>query len=91
MRVFEDRVLRSIFVPKRDEVREDWRKLHNEELHILYSCPNIIRLIISRRVRRAGYVAGMREEMKVHRVWVGKPEGKRPLERPRHRWDQNGS
>jgi hypothetical protein len=88
MRVFENRVLRRVFGPKRDEVTEDWR---NEELHILFSSPNIIRLIISRRVRRAGYVAGMGEEMNVHRVWVGKPEGKRPLERPRHRWDQNGS
>jgi hypothetical protein len=67
------------------------RKLHNEELHILYSSLYIVRQIISRRVRRAGYVARMGEEMKVHRVWVGKQEGKRPLGRPSHRWDQNGS
>jgi hypothetical protein len=80
MRVFENRVLRRIFGPKRDEVTEDWRQLHNEELHILYSSPNIIRLIISKIVRRAEYVARMGEEMKFHRVWVGKPEGKRPLE-----------
>jgi hypothetical protein len=91
MRVFENRVLRRIFGPKRDEVTEDCRELHNEELHILYSSPNNIRLIISRRVRRAGYVVRMGEEMKVHRVWVGKPEGKRPLGRSRHRWDRNGS
>jgi hypothetical protein len=75
LRVFENRVLRRILGPKRDEVTEDWRKLHDEELHILYPSPNIIRLIISRRVRRAGYVARIGEEMKVHRVWVGKPEG----------------
>jgi hypothetical protein len=71
--VFESRVLRRIFGPKRDEVTEDWKKFHNEELHILYSSPNIIRLIISRRVRREGYVAHMGEYIKFHRVWVGKP------------------
>jgi hypothetical protein len=69
MRVFENRVLTRIFGPKRDEVTEDWRKLHNE-LHILYSSPNIIRLIISRRVRWAGYVARMGGEMKIQSVWV---------------------
>jgi hypothetical protein len=89
--VFENTVQRRIFGPKRDEVTEEWRKLHNEELHILYSSPNIIRQIISRRMRWTGYVAGMGEERNVYRVFMGKPEGKRPLERPRRRWDQNGS
>jgi hypothetical protein len=85
--VFENRVLRRIFGPKRDEVTGEWRKLHNEELHILYSSPNIIRQIKSRRMRWAGHVARMGEEGNVHRVLMGKPEGKRPLERPRHRWE----
>jgi hypothetical protein len=64
----------------------EWRKLHNEELHILYSSPNTIRQIKSRRMRWAGHVARMGEERKVCRVLVGKPEGKRPLGRPRRRW-----
>jgi hypothetical protein len=85
--VCENRVVRRIFGPKRDEVRGEWRKLHNEELHILYSSRNIIRQIKSRRMRWAGYVACMREERKVYGVLMGKPEGKRPLERPRHRWE----
>jgi hypothetical protein len=77
--VFENRVLRRIFAPKRGEVTGEWRNLHNEELHILYSSPDIIRQIKSRRMRWAGHVARMGEERKVYRVLVGKPEGKRPL------------
>jgi hypothetical protein len=74
LRVFENRVLRRIIGPKRNEVTGEWRKLHNEELHILYSSPNIIRQIKSRRMRWAGHVARMAEERKVFRVLVGKPE-----------------
>jgi hypothetical protein len=84
LRLFEKRVLRRIFGPKRDEVTGEWRKLHNEKLHILYSCPNIIRHIKSRRMRWAVHVARMGEERKLYNVLVGKPEGKRPLGRPRH-------
>jgi hypothetical protein len=84
LRVFENRVLRRIFGPKRDDVTGEWRKLHNEELHNLYSSPDIIRQIKSRRMRWAGHVARMGEERKVYKVLVGKPEGKRPLGRPRH-------
>jgi hypothetical protein len=82
--VVENRVLRRIFGPKWDEVTGDWRKLHNEELHILYSSPNIIRQIKSRRIRWVEHVARMGGERKVYRVLVGKPKGKRPLGRPRH-------
>jgi hypothetical protein len=91
LRVFENRVLRGIFGPKRDEVTGEWRKLDNEELHILYSSLNIIRQIKSRRMRWAGHVLRMGEERNVYRVLMAKPEGKRPLGRPRRRWDQNGS
>jgi hypothetical protein len=83
--VFENRVLRRIFVPKRDEVTGEWRKLHSEELHILYSSPNIIRHIKSRRMRWAGHVARMGENGNVYKILMGKPEGKRPLDRPTHR------
>jgi hypothetical protein len=79
-------VLRKVFGPKRDEVTGEWRKLHNEELNNLYSSPNIVRVVKSRRMRWAGHVAHMEEDRGVHRVLVGKPEGKRPLGRPRHRW-----
>jgi hypothetical protein len=89
LRVFENRVLKRIFGPKRDEVTGEWRKLHIEELHNLYSSPDIITQVKSRRMRWAGHVACMREERKVYKVLEGKPEGKRPLGRPRHRW-QNG-
>jgi hypothetical protein len=92
--VFENRVLRRICGPKRDEVTGEWRKLHSEELHILCSSPSIIRQIKSRRMRWAGDVACMGEERNVYRILMGKPEGKRPHERPRHRrmgWDENGS
>jgi hypothetical protein len=73
--------------PKRDEVTGEWRKLHSEELHILYSSPNIIRQIKSRRMRWAGHVARMGEQRKLYKVLVGNPEGKRPLGRPRRRWE----
>jgi hypothetical protein len=86
LRVFENRVLRRIFGPKRDEVTGDWRKLHNEELHNLYSSPNIIRMIKSRRMRWEGHVGRMGETRNAYRILVGKPEGKRPLGRPRRRW-----
>jgi hypothetical protein len=86
LRLFEYRVLRTIFGPKRDEVTGEWRKLHNEELHILYSSPNIIRQIKSRRMRWPEHVARTGEERKVYRVLMGKPEGKKPLGRPRRRW-----
>jgi hypothetical protein len=88
LRVFGNRVLRRIFGPTRDEVTGEWRKLHSGELHNLYSSPDIIREIKSRRMRWAGYVARMGEGRDVYRVLVGKPEGKRPLERPRHRWEE---
>jgi hypothetical protein len=74
--VFENRVLRRIFGPTRDEVTGEWRKLHNRELHNLYSSPDIIRQIKSRRMRWAEHVARMREGIKVQRVLVGEPEGK---------------
>jgi hypothetical protein len=89
LRVFENRVLRRIFGPKRDEVTGEWRKLHNEELHNVYSSPNIIRTIKSRRMRWAGHVARMGEERNAFRIFVGKPEGRRPLGRPRRRWVDN--
>jgi hypothetical protein len=79
LRVFENRVLGRVFEPKRDEVTGEWRKLHNEELNDLYSLPNIVRVVKSGRMRWAGHVARMGEERGVHRVLVGKPEGKGPL------------
>jgi len=78
-------VLRRIFGPRRDEVTGEWRKLHNEELNDLYCSPNIVRVIISRRMGWAGNVVRMGEGRGVYRVLVGKPEGKRPLGRPRRR------
>jgi hypothetical protein len=83
--VFENKVLRRIFGPKGDEVTGEWRKLHSEELHNLYSSPNIIRQIKSRRMRWAGHVARIGEDRNMYRVLMGKPEGKRPLGRPRRR------
>ena len=74
-----------MFGPRRDEVKEEWRRLHNEKLNDLYSSPNIVRVIKSRRIRWAGHVARMGEERGVYRVLVGKPEGRRPLGRPRSR------
>ena len=89
MRVFENRVLKRVFEPKRDEVTQEWRKLHNEELSDLDSLPNIVRVVKSRRMRWKGHVARMGEGRVVHRVLVGKPDGKRPLGRPRRRWEDN--
>jgi len=89
LRLFENRVLRRIFGPRRDEVTVEWRRLHNEELNDLYSSPNIMRVIKSRRMRWAGHVARMGEERGVYRVLVGKPEGRRILGRPRRRWVDN--
>jgi hypothetical protein len=86
LRVFENRVLRKIFGPKREE-DGSWRKLHNDELHDLYSSPNIVMVIKSRRMRWAGHVARMGRD--AYRVLVGRPEGKRPLGRPRRRWEDN--
>ena len=88
LRVFGNRVLRRVFGPKRDEVTGEWRKLHDEELSDLYSLPNIVRVVKSRRMRWAGHVARIGGR-RVHRVLVGKPEGKRPLGRPRRRWEDN--
>jgi hypothetical protein len=85
LRVFENRVLRRIFGPKRDTVPVEWRKLHNEELNYLYASLNIVWVIKSRRMRWAGHVAHTGEGRVVYRVLVGKPVGKRPLERPEHR------
>jgi hypothetical protein len=79
-------MLRRIFGPRRVEVTGEWRKLHNEELRDLYSSPNTIRIMKSRRMRWAEYVARMGEKRNEYRLLVGKPEGKRPLGRPRSRW-----
>jgi hypothetical protein len=87
--VFENRVLRRIFGPKRDEATGEWRRLHNEERNDLYSSPNIIWVIKSRRMRWAGHVARMGEKRGVYRNLVGRPEGRRPLGRPRRRWEDN--
>jgi hypothetical protein len=80
LRVFESRVRRRIFGPKRDEVTGGWRKLHNEELHDLYSSPSIVKVINARRMRWAGHVARMGEVRNAYTILVGKPEGRRPLE-----------
>jgi len=87
--VFENWVFRRLFGPKRDEVTGEWRKLHNEELNDLYCSPNIARVIKSRRIRWAGHVARMGEGKGVFRVSLGEPEGKRPVGRPRRRWEGN--
>jgi hypothetical protein len=88
LRVSENTVLRRIFGPKREE-DGSWRKLHNDELHSLYSSPNIVRVIKSRRIRWTGHMARMGEERDVYRFLVVRPEGKRPLGRPRRRWEDN--
>jgi hypothetical protein len=85
--VFENRVLRRIFGPKRDEVMGEWKTLQNGELHNLYSSPDIIRQLKSKRMRWAGHVACMGEGRKLYKVLVGKPKGKRPFGRKRHRWE----
>jgi hypothetical protein len=87
--VFVNRVLRAIFGSKRDELTGGWRKLHNEELHNLYSSPSIIRMIKSRRMRWAGHVTPMGAKRNSYRILAGKPEGKRPLGRLRCRWVDN--
>jgi hypothetical protein len=89
LRVFENRVLKTICGPKRDEVMGGWRKLRNAELHNFLSSPSIIRIIKSRRMRWAGQVAPMEKKRNACRTIVGKPEEKRPLGRPRHRWEDN--
>jgi hypothetical protein len=89
LRVFESRVLRRIFGPNRDEVTGGWRKLHNEELHGMYSSPSIIRVIKAGRMRWAGHVAHMEEVRGAYNILVGRPEGSRPLGRPRCRWEDN--
>ena len=89
LRVFENRVLRSIFGSRRDEVTGEWRKLHNEELNDLYSSPNIVQVIKSRRIRWARHVARMRYRRGVFRVLIGKPVRKRPFWRPKLRWEDN--
>jgi hypothetical protein len=87
LRVFENRVLRRIFGPKRDEVTVEWRKLHSVELHNVYSSANVFRQIKSRRMRWAGHVARMVQGKNMYRVLVAKSEGKRTLGRQRHRWE----
>ena len=87
--MFENRVLRRVFGSKRDEVTGEWRKLQKEKLRDIYSLPNIVRVVKSRRMRWAGYVACMGAGRGVHRFLVGKPEGKRTLGRPRCRWEDN--
>ena len=89
LRVLENKVFRKIFGAKKDEITGEWRKLHIAELHALYSSPNIIRSLKSRRLRWAGHVACMEQFRNAYRVLVGKPEEKRPLGRPRHRWEDN--
>jgi hypothetical protein len=89
LRVFENRVLRRIFGPNRDEVTGGWRKLHSEELHGLYSSPSIVRVIKARRMRWAGHAARMGEVRGAYNILIGRPEGRRPLGRPRRRWEDN--
>jgi hypothetical protein len=89
LRVFENRVLRRVFGPKKDEVTGEWRKLHNEELYDMHSSSNVILVIKLRRIRWAGYVACVEERRGVYRVLVGKPEGKRPLGKSRRRSEDN--
>jgi hypothetical protein len=87
--VFEKRVLRRIFGPKRTEVTGEWRKLYNEQRHDLYSSPSIIRIMKSGTMRWAGHIARMGEKRNAYRLLERKPEGKRPLGRPRRRWVNN--
>jgi hypothetical protein len=89
LRVYENRVLRRIFEPRRDEVTGEWRKLHNEELNDLYPSPNIVRVIKSKRMRWAVHAARVGESRDVYRVCLEQPEGRRPLRRPKRRWEDN--
>ena len=89
LKLFENRVFRRIFGPKRDEVTGEWRKQHNKKLNDLYSTPRIIRVIKSRRIRWAGHIARMRERRVTYWFLVGKPERKRPHGRPRRKWEDN--
>jgi hypothetical protein len=89
LRVFENRVRRRIFKPKRDEVTGGWRKLHNEEMHGLYSSPSIVRVVKARRMRWTVHVAGIKEVRGAYNILVGWSEGRRPLGRPRRRWEDN--
>jgi hypothetical protein len=89
LRVIENKVLRRIFGPKREEVTGGWRKFHSEELHDLYPSPSLIRMIKSRRMRWAGHVARIREKRNDYRLLVGKPEGKRSIGNPRRGWVDN--
>ena len=89
LRVLENRVLRRIFRPNRDQVTGEWRKLHNKQLYALYSSSNIIRVINSRRLKWVGHVARIGYRRGAYRALVGKPEGRRPLGRPRRRWENN--
>jgi len=89
LRVYENRVLRRIFGPKRDEVTGEWRNLHNEELNDQYSSPNIVRVVKSRRIRWGGTCSTYEESMGLYRILMGKPKGKRPMGRHRHRWEDN--
>ena len=89
LRVFGNRVLRRIFGPKRDKVTVEWRKLHNEELNDLYSSPSIVQMLKSRRMSWAGHVVRVGESRGIYSVLVVKPEGKRPLGKPRPRWEDN--
>jgi hypothetical protein len=89
LRVFENRVLRRIFGPQRDEVIGGWRKLHNEELHGLYALLGIVRVIKASRMRWVGHVARMGEVRGAYNILVGRPDGRRPLGRPRYRWEDN--
>jgi hypothetical protein len=82
-------MLRGIFGPKRDEVTGGWRKLHNEELCNLYSFPSVIRMIMSRMMKWTGRVARIGAKRNAYRILMGKPEGKRPVGRPRCRWEDN--
>ena len=87
--MFENKVRRKIFGAMKDEITGEWRRFHKAELHALYSSPNIIRCHKSRRLRWAGHVERMEQSSNAYRVLVGKPEGKRPLGRPRRRWEDN--
>jgi hypothetical protein len=89
MRMSENRALRRVSGPKREEEAGGWRRLHNKELHNLYTLPYVIRMIKSMSMRRAGHVARMEETKNIYNVLVRKPDGKRPLGRPRRTWEDN--